>query len=53
LQDQQGAESGVSLDQEGANIVLYQNAYSAAARVAGVISTLYQTAINMGLVTTS
>jgi flagellar hook-associated protein 1 len=53
LQDQQSAESGVSLDQEGANIVLYQNAYSAAARVAGVIASLYQTAINMGVVTTS
>jgi flagellar hook-associated protein 1 len=53
LQDQQGAESGVSLDQEGANIVLYQNAFTAAARVAGVIQSLYQTVINMGLVTTS
>jgi flagellar hook-associated protein 1 len=53
LQDQQGAISGVSLDQEGANLVLYQNAYSAAARVAGIISTLFQTAINMGLVTAS
>jgi flagellar hook-associated protein 1 len=53
LQDQQGSISGVSLDQEGANLILYQNAYSAAARVAGVISSLFQTAINMGLVTTS
>jgi flagellar hook-associated protein 1 len=53
LQDQQGSISGVSLDQEGANLILYQNAYSAAARVAGVISNLFQTAINMGLVTTS
>jgi flagellar hook-associated protein 1 len=53
LQDQQSSESGVSLDQEGANIVLYQNAYSAAARVAGIIATLYQTAINMGVVTSS
>jgi flagellar hook-associated protein 1 FlgK len=53
LQDQQGAISGVSLDQEGANLVLYQNAYSAAARVAGVIASLFSTAINMGLVTTA
>jgi flagellar hook-associated protein 1 FlgK len=53
LQDQQSSESGVSLNDEGANIVLYQNAYSAAARVAGVIASLYQTAINMGLVTTT
>jgi flagellar hook-associated protein 1 FlgK len=53
LQDQQSSESGVSLNDEGANIVLYQNAYDAAARVTGVIASLYQTAINMGLVTTS
>ena len=53
LQDQQNSESGVSLDEEGANIVLYQNAYSAAARVAGVIASLFDTAINMGLVTTT
>ena len=52
LQNQQNAVSGVSLDQEGANIVLYQNAYSAAARVAGVIATLFQTAINLGTATT-
>jgi flagellar hook-associated protein 1 len=48
LQTQQNSVSGVSLDEEGANIVLYQNAYGAAARVAGVIATLFQTAINLG-----
>jgi flagellar hook-associated protein 1 len=48
LQDQQSAVSGVSLNDEGANLVLYQNAYGAAARVAGVIATLFQTAINLG-----
>jgi flagellar hook-associated protein 1 FlgK len=48
LQDQQSAESGVSLNEEGANLILYQNAFGAAARVAGVISTLLQTAINLG-----
>jgi flagellar hook-associated protein 1 FlgK len=53
LQDQQASESGVSLNAEAANIVLYQNAYDAAARVTGVIASLYQTAINMGLVTSA
>lgn len=48
LQDQQGAISGVSLNDEGANIILYQNAYEAAARVASVIATLYQTALSIG-----
>ncbi len=48
LQDQQSAESGVSLNDEGANLVLYQNAYQAAAQVASVIATLYQTAISLG-----
>jgi flagellar hook-associated protein 1 FlgK len=47
LQDQIGAVSGVSLDEEGANLILYQNAYEAAARVAGVVETLFQTAIAM------
>ncbi len=48
LQDQQNAVSGVSLDQEGANLVQFQNAYGAAARVATVIAQLLQTTINMG-----
>jgi flagellar hook-associated protein 1 FlgK len=47
IQDQIGSVSGVSLDEEGANLILYQNAYSAAARVAGVVANLFQTAINM------
>jgi flagellar hook-associated protein 1 len=53
LQDQQNSESGVSLDEEGANLELYQNAYDAAARVATTVQSLMQTAINMGLVTTT
>jgi len=52
LQDQQSAVSGVSLDQEGANLVQYQNAYNAAAKVASVVATLFQTAIDMDPVTT-
>jgi flagellar hook-associated protein 1 FlgK len=47
LQDQVGSISGVSLDEEGANLILYQNAYEAAARVAGVVETLFQSAIAM------
>jgi flagellar hook-associated protein 1 len=47
LQDQVSAISGVSLDEEGANLVLYQNAYNASARVASIVASLFQTAINM------
>jgi flagellar hook-associated protein 1 FlgK len=52
LQDQVGAISGVNLNQEGSNLVLYENAYNAAARVASVIADLYTTAINIGVATT-
>lgn len=48
IQDQVGAVSGVSLNEEGTNLVLYQNAYSAAARVASVIASMMQVAINLG-----
>lgn len=47
LQDQVGSVSGVSLNEEGSNLILYQNAYNAAAHVAGVISNLFQVAIDM------
>lgn len=47
LQDQVNAVSGVSLDEEAANLVLYQNAYNASARVAQIMAGLFQTAINM------
>ena len=47
LNDQIGAASGVSLDEEGANLILYQNAYTAASRVASIVQSLYQTAIAM------
>ena len=48
IQDQINAVSGVSIDEEGANLILFENAYNAAARVAGVVASLYKTAINMG-----
>ncbi len=47
LNDQINSVSGVSLNEEGANLIQYQNAYTAASRVASVIAGLYQTAINM------
>ena len=47
LQDQQGAISGVSLDEEASNLIQYQSAFDAAARVFAVIDTLTQTVINM------
>ncbi|MGH9685669.1 MAG: flagellar hook-associated protein FlgK [Candidatus Acidiferrales bacterium] len=47
LQDQVNAVSGVSLDEEAANLVQYQNAYNASARVASIVASLFQTAINM------
>ena len=47
LQDQVNSISGVSLNEEGSNLILYQTAYNAAARVAGVVANLFQTVINM------
>lgn len=38
---------GVSLDEEGANLVRYQNAYDAAARVVTVASEMFKTLIDM------
>lgn len=38
--------SGVNLDQELANTVVYQNAYSASARVISVVSTMFSELIN-------
>jgi flagellar hook-associated protein 1 FlgK len=48
LQDQQGAISGVSLDEEAANLVRYQTAFDASARVVTVIDQLTQTVLSMG-----
>ena len=47
LQNQIGSVSGVSINEEAANLVQYQQAYQAAAQVASVISNLTSTAINM------
>ena len=47
LQNQIGSISGVSINEEAANLVQYQQAYQAAAQVASVISNLTSTAIEM------
>jgi flagellar hook-associated protein 1 len=53
LQNQQASISGVSLDEESANLIQYQTAYSAAAQVVNIISQLAQTAITLGETSTS
>jgi flagellar hook-associated protein 1 len=49
LQDQRGSVSGVSLDEEAANMVQYQTAYQAAARVVSTVNALLSDAVNLGL----
>jgi flagellar hook-associated protein 1 FlgK len=48
LSNQRGALSGVSLDQEAANLIQYQQAYDAMARVITIISNLTQSAVQLG-----
>ena len=48
LQDQRGSISGVSLDEEAANIIQFQTAYQAAARVVSTVNTLLDVAVNLG-----
>lgn len=48
LQDQRGSISGVSLDEEAANLIQYQTAYQAAARVVSTVNTLLDVAVNLG-----
>jgi flagellar hook-associated protein 1 FlgK len=47
LTNQQGSISGVSIDQESANLIQFQQAYQAAAKVISTIQTLFDTTINM------
>ncbi|MGB9333803.1 MAG: flagellar hook-associated protein FlgK [Candidatus Acidiferrales bacterium] len=47
LKDQRGAVSGVSLDEEAANLAKFQTAFDAAARIVTVVDNLTQTVINM------
>ena len=49
LQDERGSVSGVSLDEEAANMVQYQTAYQAAARVVSTVNSLLLDAVNLGV----
>src|SRR5208283_1179834 len=49
LQDQNGSVSGVSLDEEAANLIQYQNTYQAAARVVSTVNLLLLDAVNLGM----
>lgn len=48
LQNMRGAISGVSLDEEAANLIRYQRAFQAAGQVASVVNSLFDVAINLG-----
>ncbi len=47
LQQQQFSISGVSLDEEASNLLLYQRAYQAAAQAISTVNQMLQTAIDM------
>ncbi len=49
LTDQRGAISGVSLDEETTNMIRYQRAYQAAARIVTTVNSMYDTLMNMGV----
>ena len=48
LQQQSDSVSGVSLDEEASNLLLYERAYQAAARAISTVDQMLQVAINMG-----
>ena len=52
LTTQRDSLSGVSLDEEAANLTQYQRSYEAAARVFSIVNTLMANAINLGQSTT-
>jgi len=47
LNNQQGSISGVSTDEESADLIQYQQAYEAAAKVINTIQSLFETTIDM------
>jgi len=49
LNDQRGAVSGVSLDEESTNMIKYQRAYEAAARVVTTVDSMMQILLGMGV----
>jgi len=48
LQDQRASVSGVSLDEEAANMIKYQTAYQAAARIVTTVNDMLNAAVNLG-----
>ena len=48
LQQQDASVSGVSLDEEASNLLLYQRAYEAAARAISTVDQMLQVAIQIG-----
>jgi flagellar hook-associated protein 1 FlgK len=48
LNNQMSSVSGVSIDEESANLITYQQAYEAAARVVTTIQALFSTTMSMG-----
>jgi len=48
LQQQQSSVSGVSLDEEASNLLLYQRAYQASAEAISAVNQMLETVINMG-----
>jgi flagellar hook-associated protein 1 len=51
LNDQRASISGVSLDQEAANLIQYQQAYTASAQVVSAINSMMYAVINMTVLT--
>ncbi len=49
LQDEDGSVSGVSINEEAANLIQYQTAYQSAAKVVSSINLLLLDAVNLGL----
>jgi len=49
LTDQRSSVSGVSLDEETTNMIRYQRAYEAGARVVTTVNSMLQTLMNMGV----
>jgi flagellar hook-associated protein 1 len=47
MQSRLQSETGVNLDQELANLTVYQNAYGASARVISTIQTMYDSLMNI------
>jgi flagellar hook-associated protein 1 len=48
LNDQRNSVSGVSIDEESTNLITFQQAYQAAARVITTINSLFQITMSMG-----